>query len=218
MQVYIAKTLNKVLLLFSAVILILFAGLFFTMRNYPEYTRWHLLVFIVAAVLLPLYFRYLEENYDKKIIQKMAKSGKIALMNIKSGKRIMATRDTSFKNYWIYEMEGTLYNDRHEALEKKFQEKMNKDTDEIPCGSVYVTYDELKPKQIFIIPNAMIGSLPNLMRPVQDYEKDSKIEVKYLDAHYNKGMVLKTFQEAVKDYNEKKQEKHSENNSGREKK
>jgi hypothetical protein len=137
----------------------------------------------------------------------MAREGKIALMNIKSGKRIMATRDTSFKNYWIYEFEGTLYNTRHETLEKKFQEKLNKNMNEIPCGSVYVTYDELNPEQIFIIPNAMIGSLPNLMNTVQDYEKDSKIEVKYLDAHYNKGMVLKTFHETVKDYNERKQEK-----------
>jgi len=71
---------------------------------------------------------------------------------------------------------------------------------EIPSGSVYVTYDESKPAQIFIIPNAMIGSLPNLMSTVQDYEKDTKIEVKYLDAHYNKGMVLKTFRDAMNDY------------------
>jgi hypothetical protein len=77
---------------------------------------------------------------------------------------------------------------------------MNRDTSEIPEGSVYVTYDELKPSQIFIIPNAMIGSLHNLMPIVQDYEKDTKITVRYLDAHYQKGMVLKRFKETVADY------------------
>ena len=200
MQVYIAKTLNKILVLFSLVIIALFAGIFVVRELYPDYARWQILVFALASIFLAVFFRYLEENWDKNVIGKMAKSGKIALMNIKSGKRIMAARDSGFRNYWIYEFEGTMYNDRHEPMEKKFQEKMNKDTEEIPTGSVYVTYDELKPAQIFIIPNAMIGSLPNLMKTVQDYEKDSKIEVKYLDAHYNKGMVLKTFKETIKDY------------------
>ena len=207
MQVYIAKTLNKVLLLFTLVIIALFAGIFIVRYFYPEYVRWQVLVFIIGSVFLSVFFRYLEENWDKKIIGRMAKNGKIALMNIKGSKRLMAMRDTSFRNYWIYELEGTLYNTRHEALEKKFQEKMNSATGEIPCGSVYVTYDELNPARIFTIPNAMIGSLPNLMRTVQDYEKDSRIEVKYLDAHYNKGMVLKTFSETLKDYKNHKEEK-----------
>ena len=204
MQVYIAKTLNKVLLLFSLVIIALFAGIFIVRQFYPEYARWQILFFVCASVFLAVFFRYLEENWDKKIIGRMAKDGKIALMNIKGGKRLMAMRDTSFRNYWIYEFDGILYNSRHEALEKKFQEKMNRETEHIPSGSVYVTYDELKPAQIFIIPNAMIGSLPNLMKTVEDYEKDSRIEVKYLDAHYNKGMVLKTFSETMKDYKDKK--------------
>jgi len=200
MQIYIAKTLNKILLLFSAVIVVLFAGIFIASRYYPEYARWQVLVFAIASIFLALFYKYLEDNWDKRIIGKMASDGKIALMNIKGGKRLMAIRDTSFRRYWIYELEGTLYNNRHETIEKTFQEKLNKDMNEIPSGSVYVTYDESKPAQIFIIPNAMIGSLPNLMRTVQDYEKDSKIEVKYLDAHYNKGMVLKTFQDAINDY------------------
>jgi len=210
MQIYIARTLNKILLLFTAVIAALFAGMFIVRRYYPEYARWQVLVFIIASVFLALFYKYLEENWDKRIIGKMARNGKIALMNIKSGKRLMAMRDTSFRNYWIYELEGTLYNNRHEALEKTFQEKLNKDMNEIPSGSVYVTYDELKPAQIFIIPNAMIGSLPNLMRTVQNYENDSKMQVKYLDAHYNKGMVLKTFRDSVNDYKEAGTEKAKE--------
>ena len=207
MQVYIAKTLNKLLLLFSGVIIILFAGIFIISRFYPEYVLWQVLAFAAVSVFLSIYFRYLEENWDKRIIERMARNGKAALMNIKGGRRLMATRDTTFKNYWIYELEGTLYNDRHEELEKTFQEKMNKDTEEIPSGSVYVTYDELNPAQIFIIPNALISLLPNLKPLVQGYETDPKISVKYLDAHYNRGMVLRTFKEAMEDFKKNQAEK-----------
>jgi hypothetical protein len=207
MQVFIARTLNKLLLLFIAVTIILFAGIFAASRFYPEYLRWHILVFIVVSVFLSVFYRYLEENWDKRIVGKMARNGKVALMNIRGGKRLMAVRDSSFRRYWIYELEGTLYDERHERQEKTFQEKMNKDTGGIPSGAVYVTYDERKPAQIFIIPNAMIGTLPNLMPLVQGYEKDPKVEVKYLDAHYNKGMVLKTFRETMGDYKKTQAEK-----------
>jgi len=207
MQVFIAKTLNKVLLLFSVVIIILFAGIFLAYRFYPEHVRWHIIVFAIVSVFLSIFFRHLEINWDKRIIGKMAKNGKVALMNIRGGKKLMAMRDTSFKNYWIYELEGTLYNDRHEGLEKTIQEKMNKETTEIPSGSVYVTYDELKPAQIFIIPNAMISLLPNLMPLVQGYEKNSSIKIKYLDVHYNNGMVLKTFKDTLVDYKKTQKEK-----------
>jgi hypothetical protein len=84
---------------------------------------------------------------------------------------------------------------------------MNIETDQIPSGSVYVTYDAAKPAQIFMIPNSMIGSLPSLMPIVQGYEKDSKLEIKYLDVHYNKGMVLKTFKETISDYKKEKETK-----------
>jgi len=207
MQVLIAKTLNKLLLLFSAVIIILFVGIFVVNHLYPEFGRWQLLVFIIVSVFLALLFRYLEEYWDKRIITKMAQNGKIALMNIKSGKRLMAMRDTSFRSYWIYELEGTMYDAEHKTIEKTFQEKMNREMDEIPRGTVYVTYDELKPAQIFIIPNILIGGLPNLQNMVQGYEKDSKITIKYLDAHYNKGMVLKTFRETMEDYKKAQTEK-----------
>jgi hypothetical protein len=109
-------------------------------------------------------------------------------------------RDTGLVNYWIYEIEGDLYNREHEKLEKVFHEKMNKAMEEIPQGSVYVTYDEIKPSQIFIIPNIVIGNLPNLVPLVAAYEEDKKIPVKYLDVFYRQGIVLRTMREAMVDY------------------
>ncbi|MDR2182526.1 MAG: hypothetical protein LBN92_07600 [Treponema sp.] len=200
MQVLIARTLNKILLLFGAVIIILFAGIFAARRYFSEYARWYLLAFVIISIALAVIFRYLEENWDKNIITKMAKAGKIALANIRGGKRLMKIRDTFFRAYWIYELEGDLYNGDHEKLARTFQEKMNIEMNDIPRGSVYVTYDEQKPRQIFIIPNALIGNLPNLVPLVRAYENDKNLPVKYLDAHYNRGMVLRTFRAAVETY------------------
>jgi hypothetical protein len=200
MQVYIARALNRLLLLFSVVVVLLFSGIFAAVRFFPDYLRWHILIFIVVSIGLALFYRYLEENWDKNRVLAMAREGKVALMNITGGKRIMALRDTSFRNYWIYDLEGELYDDQHTVHTIRFQEKMNRETGEIPRGFVYVSYDPEKPKQIFIIPNALIENLPGLMELVQSYEKDRNIPIRYLDAHYNKGMVLKTFREAMADY------------------
>jgi hypothetical protein len=204
MQVFIARTLNKILLLFTVVIAALFAGIFVVGRYWPDYRSYYIGVFIFVSIVLALYFKYLEDHWDKKIILRMAKDGKVALMEISGGKRIAPLRDTSLRTYWIYELEGRLWNREHVPAGKTFQEKMNRDTEEIPRGFVYVTYDEQKPRQIFILPNALIGNLPGLIPLVAEYEKDSAIHIKYLDAHYNRGMVLATFQKTISDYKAEK--------------
>ncbi|MDR2111028.1 MAG: hypothetical protein LBP32_06945 [Spirochaetaceae bacterium] len=200
MQVLIARTLNKILLLFVAVIVILFAGIFVVGYYRPGYRPYYLGVFIFVSLVLALYFKYLEDYWDKGMITRMAKDGKVALMNLRGGRRLMPLRDTSLRTYWIYELEGELWNREHVPIPKTFQEKMHRDTQEIPQGFVYVTYDEQKPRQIGIIPNAIIGNLPLLIPLVEYYEKDRGINVTYLDAYYNQGMVLKTFKETIADY------------------
>jgi hypothetical protein len=203
MQTKIAKSLNVILILFSAVVLILFAGIFYVTRQYYEYRLYYIGGFIIISAALTFIFKWLESRWDKTMIARMAKNNKIALFNIQSSKRLLPLRDTSLINYWIYEISGVLYNSEHVPLEKTIQEKMNLGTTEIPGGSVYVTYDEMKPEEIFIIPNIMISSLPNLMPIVQSYEKDRKITIKYLDAHYKRGMVIRTYGEAIADYKAK---------------
>ncbi|MDR1898926.1 MAG: hypothetical protein LBQ55_02860 [Treponema sp.] len=200
MQIRIARILNKLLIIFAALILVLFAGIFYVAGRYPDYRLYYTAGFVIVTVSLTVVFKWLENRWDKSVILKMAGEGKIALMNIRGGKRLFPLRDTGLVNYWIYEIEGTLYNREHEGLEKTFHEKMNRDTGEIPQGSVYVTYDETKPSQIFIIPNVMIGNLPGLIPVVASYEGDKKIAVKYLDAHYRQGMVLRTVREAMAEY------------------
>jgi hypothetical protein len=200
MQIRIARILNKLLVLFAALVLVLFAGIFLVARWYPEYRFYYIAAFVIITVTLTVVFKWLENRWDKSVILRMARDGKVALLDIRGGKRLFPLRDTALVNYWIYEIEGDLYNGEHKKLEKVFHEKMNRETEEIPQGSVYVTYDETKPSQIFIIPNAVIGNLPNLIPVVASYEKDKTIPVKYLDAFYRRGMVLRTVREAMAEY------------------
>ncbi|MDR2245062.1 MAG: hypothetical protein LBE17_00090 [Treponema sp.] len=200
MQVRIARILNKLLVIFAALVLVLFTGIFFVAKRYPDYRFYYIAAFVIVTVTLTVVFKWLENRWDKSVILKMAREGKIALMNIRSGRRLFPLRDTGLVNYWIYEIEGDLYNSEHEKLEKVFHEKMNRDVGEIPQGSVYVTYDDTKPSQIFIIPNVVISNLPNLIPIVASYEKDKKIAVKYLDVFYRRGMVLRTVREAMAEY------------------
>jgi hypothetical protein len=200
MQVRIARILNKLLVIFAGLALVLFGGIFFVTSRYPDYRFYYIAGFVIITVTLTVVFKWLENRWDKSVILKMAREGKIALLNIRGGRRLFPLRDTGLVNYWIYEIEGDLYDGEHEKREKVFHEKMNRETGEIPQGSVYVTYDETKPAQIFIIPNAVIGNLPNLIPIVAAYEKDKKIPLKYLDVFYRRGMVLRTIREAMTEY------------------
>jgi hypothetical protein len=188
----------------AVIILLLAAGVYLAASKFPEYLKLYSAGFVLVSVILVVFYKWMENSWDKRVITRMVRAGKIALVNIKSAKRLLPLRDTSFTSYWIYEFQGTLYDHDHGALEKTFYEKMNRDTGEIPQGSVYVTYDKTKPDQIFIIPGALIQSLPDLMPVIKGYENDKKLTVKYLDAYYHKGMVLKTFKERLAEYKRSK--------------
>jgi hypothetical protein len=205
MQVTLARILNRLLIFVCLIIIGLLAAMFFGIRQYPAYRVYFIVGFTVAATSLSIFYKWLENGWDKQVITKMAREGKIALVNIEKGEPYLPLRDSGFKRYWIYRFEGTLYDRDRKARPIHFFEKMNFETAGIPQGSVYVTWDEDKPAQIFIIPNALMGSLPQLAQLVAAYEKDQAIKVKYLDTHYHGGMVLRSFRQAVADY--KKAEK-----------
>jgi len=197
MQLRVAKLLNKLLLVIGALIICGGALVFYLSKLYPNLKLLFICLFIVASVILMAVFRWFEARWDKKIITKMAAEGKIALANITETRRIMPMRDSSFVSYWLYEFKSEMYDGKRKKSEKTFYEKMNRDTDEIPCGTVYVTYDETKPGQVFIIPNVMISHMAHLAPVVKRYEDDKKIRIKYLDVYYNKGIVLKEFTETI---------------------
>lgn len=196
MQLKIAKIINSLLALMTVIILALAGGYIFVYQRYPEFKTTYLILFAVIAVALMIFFRWMEEGWDKRVITRMAKEGKVAIANIKRSERVMRMRDSTFTNFWLYEFAADLITPRLEKLpDVKFWEKMNADTQDIPNGSVFVTYDPEKPTQIFVVPNVLISRLPELMPAVREME--AKASIRYLDAYYNKGMVIKSMKESL---------------------
>lgn len=216
MQLKVAKILNSILVIITIVILVLAAGYIVVYNYAPNFKLVYLILFVIVAVVLMGGFRWLEKNWDKRVITKMTQEGKIALASITGGSRVMKMRDATFTNYWLYEFTGTLHTPEGKQFSCKFYEKMSWDTDTIPQGNVYVTYDEEKPSQIFVIPNVLISHIPALAPIIQKFESNRQIKIKYLDAHYNRGMVIRTFQEAIAEQkhreNQKKLAKQQANN------
>lgn len=197
MQYKIARILNHTLLLFAGLVALLGLGYVLVSRLVPDIKYYYLVGFVVTCVLAVIAIFWLEQVWDKKVITRMAKEGHIALADIHGSERVLPMRDSTFTRYWLYKFEATIYDASLQGFRKTFYEKMNCESDSLPCGTVYVTYDAAKPNQIFIVPNVLISHMPNLIPIVAAYEGAKNIPVKYLDAYYNKGMVLKTFRDSL---------------------
>lgn len=196
MQLKIAKIINSLLAVMTLIILALAGGYIFVYNRYPEFKTTYLILFVILAIALMVFFRWMEEGWDKRVITRMAKEGKVALANIQHSERVMRMRDSSFTNFWLYEFMADLVTPDLQTLEDvKFWEKMNVETEKIPNGSVFVTYDPAKPTQIFVVPNALISQLPELMPVVRKIEANASI--RYLDAYYKKGMVIRSMKESL---------------------
>ena len=209
MQLKIAKIINSLLALLTVIILVLAGGYFFDYNRYPEFKTTYLILFALIAIALMIFFRWMEEGWDKRVITRMAKDGKVALANIKHSERIMRMRDSAFTNFWLYEFVADLVTPELETLKDvKFWEKMNVETDKIPNGSVFVTYDPEKPTQIFVVPNVLISQLPELMPAVRKIEANASI--RYLDTYYNKGMVIKSMKDSLTQQRQAVEEKKKE--------
>ena len=206
MQLKIAKIINSLLAVLTVIILALAGGYFFVYTRYPEFKTTYLILFAVIAIALMIFFRWMEEGWDKRVITRMAKDGKVALANIKSSERVMRMRDSAFTNFWLYEFKADLVTPELETLKDvRFWEKMNAETDKIPNGSVFVTYDPEKPTQIFVVPNVLISQLPELMPAVRKIEAEASI--RYLDTYYNKGMVIRSMKESLAEQRQVVEEK-----------
>lgn len=191
MQLKIAKIINSLLAVLTVIILALAGGYIFVYNRYPEFKTTYLVLFAIVAVVLMLFFRWMEDGWDKRVITRMAKDGKVALANIKHSERVMRMRDSAFTNFWLYEFVADLVTPDLQTLKDvKFWEKMNADTQQIPNGSVFITYDPEKPTQIFVVPNVLISQLPELIPVVRKIEANASI--RYLDTYYNKGMVIRS--------------------------
>lgn len=204
MQLKIYYKLNMILtaLLIGVVLFGVIIGINF--NSIQQYKEIIFVCYFLVTMGCFFGFKMYEANYDKRMIQKMVINGDIAIANIKNAKAIKFIKDTSFKSYHLWEITVEYYDQQFKKHEYTLIEKMNLLVKEIPNGTVYITHDEKKPDQKFIVQNVMIGHVPTLQPIVQAYEKNKNIPIKYLNAYYKDGMIVETYQQSLKAKNENK--------------
>ncbi len=188
--------------------IVLLGGAGYIIFNHNTFTNFGftLGIYVVIALVITLIYKFLEKNIDKLILQKKVFNGDIVLANIKSSKYITAFRDSGLKTYILVQMEVTYFDSNLESHPATIIEKMNKDCVDIPHGNVYMTYDEKNPDNGLLVPNFLISRVPELMPIVQKYEEAKSLNIKYLDVHYNDGIVVQTMKEALKEEERRKQD------------
>ena len=177
------------------------------MANFDTYQNKTLVLVIYFAITILAYFIFktAENNYDKRMIQKMVMKGDIALAQIKSAKAVKHIKDTSGKHYHLWEVEIEYYDKQFKKHKYTLIDKFNVNLREIPNGTAYITHNESKPNQKFFVQNVMIGHIPSLQPIVAAYEKNKVIPIKYLNVYYNNGLIIETFETSIK--NKKEAEK-----------
>ena len=203
MQLRIHKSLNMILYFVLGSLVLLGIIVLFNF----EYFRPHLLPVFIGVFLYNIVcfflFKTIEKNWDKNLIQKMTFKNKVVIANIKEAKRAFLIRDSGGKRYNLWEITVDYIDHDMSSHEFVFFEKLNVEVTEIPKGTVFMTNDDSKPGRKFIVPNVIVSHVESLIPIVQEYEKQKKAYIKYLNVYYKDGLVIETFKQSI---NKQKQE------------
>ena len=159
--------------------------------------------FVIMNVLVIILYKFLENNLDKIIMQKAAFRGEVVLANITGNKFRCGIMDTNVKKFILQSIYVTYYDYDLNPHDTVIIEKLNYGNYDIPKGSVYMTYNPKHPDRGLIVQNVIISNIPKLAPLVRKYESAKTIHVKYLDTHYDDGLVIRTFAETEKIEKEK---------------
>ncbi|MDO4377830.1 MAG: hypothetical protein Q4C64_01595 [Erysipelotrichia bacterium] len=159
-----------------------------------------IIYFIISIIVTFLYVDY-DLHAAQRIVEKKVRNNQIALACITSGQVERSIRDSRFFKQVLWKLEIKVYDRNLNCFTTKCIEKFSIQQTKIPQGNVYVTYDPIKPDEIFIIPTIMIQMTPSLAPLVQKYENNLKIN--YLHCYYNHGLILQTYKEVLKEQDKK---------------
>lgn len=208
MQLKIYRRLNQILLLMLVGIILIALAIFLNYQAIEQYKTIIFVLFMFFGLACFFLFKMLEVNWDKRIIQKMALNNEIVVANIKEVSPFLHIKDTANKHYNLWEVYVDYYDHDLKKHEAKLVEKFNANVKSIPNGTIFITHSDEKPENKFIVPNVMISHIESLMPIVQAYEKAKFIDVKYLNVYYNNGLIVETYQDALK--NQRQQEEEAE--------
>lgn len=159
-----------------------------------------IIFFALGIFVLTIIYSYIDLNQDKMIIKKMVRNGDVALAKINNGTFYRVIRNARLKNETLWKLEIEVYDQDMKAFKTEIIEKFSPTQTSIPKGNCFITYNEKKPKNILIIPNVIISSIPEYQPLVKEYE--DKFKPRYLNVYYNKGLLLKTYEESIKEQKE----------------
>ena len=165
----------------------------------PTIVAFVLLVFVLSTI-----YSYYDLNADKNMIRKAVANGDVALAKINNGTFVRFGRDAKLKNHVYWKLDAEIFDNDMKKFDASIIEKFSTHQTQIPKGYVYITYVEGKENDCLIIPNVIIASIPEYKVLVDDYEK--AIKPKYLNAYINDGLILKTFEETMREQKEAESE------------
>ena len=197
MQYRIYKQLNMLLFLMLAIPIVFTIIVVINLSYFQEYMITIFIVVFLYNIICFFLFKMLEKNWDSAIIQKMAIANQVVIANIKSAKIAFPFRDSSRKLYNMWEITVDYIDHDMSTHEFVFFEKLNPNQTELPLGTVFMTNDDKKPGRKFIVPNVVISHIESMMPIVENYEKQKKASIKYLNVYYKDGLVIETYKQSI---------------------
>ncbi|MPM97412.1 hypothetical protein SDC9_144585 [bioreactor metagenome] len=204
MQLKIYQRLNQILLGLIIITLAIIGVIIFNFGKLDGTAKILIVIgFFVFTLVAILGFKTLEYNWDKYLIQKMILRGQVALAEIKSANPLYQIKDSSSKFYRLFQVEVVMKDLELQNVNLTVYEKFNINVRSIPNGNVYITYDAKKPNRLFIIPNGMIARFPSIA-PIISFYENAGLKLKYLDVLDDEGLVIRTFKESLKIFDNQK--------------
>lgn len=198
MQLKIYQRLNQLLILIFVSIVVFGIAVVLNFNRLENMKTLIFAFFMLYSLGCYFIFKMIENNWDKRLIQKMAIANQVVVANIREAKPYLHIKDSSSKHYNLWEITVDYYDHDLNRHEYTLFERMNASVEMIPHGTVFLTHDENKPNRKFIIPNVIVSHIESLMPIVQKYEKTKAINIKYLNVYYNTGIVIETYKESLK--------------------
>ena len=204
MQFRIYQRLNQLLvaMALSDIVIIVYAVLNLNALQGKILT--YFIIALIYNIACFLIFKMLENNWDKRLMQKMAMKGHMVLAHINKTEKFMSIKESSGVHYNLWRFDVTYWDHEMVKREGVLVEKLNPLVESVPQGHVYITNDEKKPLKRFIMQNFVIGNLPNLIPIVAKYENNKTLKIKYLNVYYNGGLIIETYKESLKEASKQK--------------
>lgn len=159
-----------------------------------------IIIFVLAIFLLTFIYSYFDLNQDRIIIKRMIRNGDIALIKINKCSLHKIIKDARLRNKILWKLDVELYDQDMHTIKTSIIEKFAPSQTTVPKGFCFVVYNPKKPNNILIVPNMIISSISEFAPLVEEYEKNFKPT--YLNVYYNKGLIIKTYQDSIKEEKE----------------